>query len=410
MKNHLTLKLLALVVALNGLATSSYAKFEVHEWGTFTSVQGSDGNILSHLEHEEEELPSFVHSRVTAAGGDALDFCKNCKTGCCKMMCCEDLSPEANLPVNVTQKMETPVLYFYSDIPHKVDVRVDFPKGMISQFYPKPSLVMPKLDNQGLANSSIHYTQLDVLTEDVEIAPVIAGNVYGPARNTKANMVRINGEAEKFIFYRGLGDFKTSLKVTSNKDLLTVKDTFGNGIPFLLAVNVRKGKGAFKVLGALSKSESKNILLEQFNKDLEPTAKMADFEKAVAPVLVKALVGSGLFLDEAQAMVDTWRLSYFHTEGTRILYVLPRVETDALLPLQITPQPEKVVRTLVGRVEVLTQAEENALLSEATKASVGQMSSFVPAQLGRFREPKLARLMQLTTDANLQNYLEKNFR
>src|SRR5438477_12030332 len=36
----------------------------VHEWGTFTSVQGADGVSLEGLSHEEEPLPDFVYSRA----------------------------------------------------------------------------------------------------------------------------------------------------------------------------------------------------------------------------------------------------------------------------------------------------------------------------------------------------------
>ena len=36
----------------------------VHEWGTFTSMQGSDGITLEGLHWEEEALPRFVHSLV----------------------------------------------------------------------------------------------------------------------------------------------------------------------------------------------------------------------------------------------------------------------------------------------------------------------------------------------------------
>ncbi len=410
MKYQKTKILIGVLMAINGLASSSFAKFEVHEWGTFTSVQGSDGNTLSHLEIEEEVLPPFVHNRTETLENGALDGCQGCPGHCCKMECCDDLRTPANLPVSVTQKMETPVLYFYSDVPRKVDVRVDFPKGLISQFYPKPTTVLPTLSTQVLANGSIQYSKLEVLAEPVAVPPVIAGNVYGPARNTKANFVRMNGETEKFVFYRGLGDFKTSLKVTSNATYLNVKDTFGNGIPFMLAVNVRNGKGAFKVLGSLTKSGQNNFAFAELNQELEPRFAMTDFESKVAPVLVTALQNTGLFKEEAESMVNTWRLSYFHTEGLRVLYVLPRVETDALLPLQITPSPEKLVRTLVGRVEVMTTQEETSLLSEASKALKGESSQFVAANLGRFREPKLSRLMQLTSDANLQNYLEKSFR
>ena len=35
----------------------------VHEWGTFLSMQGSDGMSLEGMYHEEHALPEFVHAR-----------------------------------------------------------------------------------------------------------------------------------------------------------------------------------------------------------------------------------------------------------------------------------------------------------------------------------------------------------
>jgi len=82
-----------------------------------------------------------------------------------------------------------------------------------------------------------------------------------------------------------------------------------------------------------------------------------------------------------------------------VLYVTPRAWTDRLLPLTLSPRPKNVVRTLVGRVEVMTRAEENELLARA--ASPGLSEHQLVAGLGRFAEPKLRRARQLTIDAAL---------
>src|SRR6187399_1578592 len=69
-------------------------KLVVHEWGTFTSVQGSDGIGLEGLQHEEEALPGFVYSR------SKVRECPLRKQGY------KGLEMPAT---HVTQKMETPV-------------------------------------------------------------------------------------------------------------------------------------------------------------------------------------------------------------------------------------------------------------------------------------------------------------
>ena len=51
-------------------------------------------------------------------------------------------------------------------------------------------------------------------------------------------------------------------------------------------------------------------------------------------------------------MLDTWRDSWFE-EGVRVFYMLPQSTVDEVLPLSISPLPVQIVRTFVGRVEVL---------------------------------------------------------
>ena len=88
----------------------------MHEWGTFTCVAGSDGVLLSGLEVEEHALPPFVYSHAGFAPADK----------------------GWSHPVHgVTVKMETPVLYFYSDQARSVRVDVGFRGGSISQWYPQ---------------------------------------------------------------------------------------------------------------------------------------------------------------------------------------------------------------------------------------------------------------------------------
>ena len=62
-------------------------------------------------------------------------------------------------------------------------------------------------------------------------------------------------------------------------------------------------------------------------------------------------------------MVQTWWTSYFESEGLRVFWVLPTTVTDRILPLTITPPPDKIVRVLVGRSEVLRPRQETTWLA-----------------------------------------------
>ena len=67
--------------------------------------------------------------------------------------------------------------------------------------------------------------------------------------------------------------------------------------------------------------------------------------------LGQMLMTHGLYSREAQAMIDTWRDSWFG-EGTRLFYIVPRATIDSILPLEINPNPTETVRVFVGRIEL----------------------------------------------------------
>ena len=69
--------------------------------------------------------------------------------------------------------------------------------------------------------------------------------------------------------------------------------------------------------------------------------------------LENALVDQGLLPKEAQAMVETWRDSWFE-EGARLIYIMPAASVDEVLPLRIDPAPSRTARVFVGRIELLT--------------------------------------------------------
>src|SRR4051812_33398763 len=58
---YMFLSLLLLLPSLQAVAADSF--FEVHEWGTFTSFQQSEGLPLYGLQRGDEPLPGFVYLR-----------------------------------------------------------------------------------------------------------------------------------------------------------------------------------------------------------------------------------------------------------------------------------------------------------------------------------------------------------
>src|SRR3954462_5932936 len=92
-----------LTALLNGAlliaASRSTGGYVAHEWGTFTSVQGGDGALLSWRPLESSRLPGFVYDWKKPGLGRqsmaAITFTKQ--------------------SMITLQRMETPVIYFYSD-------------------------------------------------------------------------------------------------------------------------------------------------------------------------------------------------------------------------------------------------------------------------------------------------------
>ncbi len=338
----------------------------VHEWGTFTSVQSSLGETLEGLHHEEETLPAFVYGRdIRSPIAKAME----------------------SLPEGVTQKMETPVIYFHTDKEIDVQVEVGFPQGVISEWYPQAATFRPEVG--GLTRVGEGHMRWDahLTPTSVSMPEVPEEDVWAPSRRVDAASVVVGQEGERFIFYRGLGRFEMPLRVTSDDLQVRVENLSDERVPAVFLLHVHEGGGAVVALGALE--PRRDIVMSPSPKEIDLDAYVADASDQIAA----ALIESGLFEDEAIAMVDTWSRSYFRTPGLRLLYVVPRSWTDALLPLSISPAPDAVVRTLVGRVEILTPDRERAVVDQVRLAVEG--GNFDMEALGRFAEPKLRRAAQL---------------
>ena len=380
--------------------------FVVHEWGTFVSMEGSDGLALEGLHHDEADLPAFVHSR----GRDQLRLHAT------------------------TSKLETPVLYFYTDPadgPKLVHVRVDFPEGIITQWYPQASLASPRLLQGDVPtplrggymewSASLIPEWRSSLSDPVGLArfpQTEPGDVWNFTRQTQSAFVtssswdwqanREVSEQDKFIFYRGLGSFVPPLRAQSSTEgRLTLANIGGEPLHYLFLLRVEGGKGAYQYFPTLQAGQ-------QINARITMDADAAPLDQVVGRLgqaLKARLIEQGLFDDEAQAMVNTWSRSYFRTPGTRVLYAVPRTQIDRTLPLDITgflPQgdsmaPEKLERVFVGRVECMTPEEEQRIEGWLRDLGSSNVDRAAAARngliaLGRFAEPYLRRALQNSPD------------
>ncbi len=357
---------------------SRVSAMTVHEWGTFTSVAGQSGGAIQWQPfNRPTDLPCFV----------TLLNPRNIK-----------YSPAGYLPsLWATVRMETPVLYFYSTVDETARVKVNFPQGLITEWYPQA--VVPDVapwQDMTTTTGSIEWL-------DVNIRPGATPDLldehndshYYAARETDASIVEVGKQSEKFLFYRGLASFPVPLSVTSaGNGTFELRNTGSHAIGDMILFENYGGRIAYRKLGGLRDNatvfRATSGDLASLHKDLQ-----------------EMLVANGLYPREAAAMIETWRDSWF-TEGTRLFYLVPQPAVDKILPLTIDPAPAAIARAFVGRIEVITPETENAVL-----AAIREKDGMALANHSRFLEPIVQRIMatrpadldQATADAALRTVL-----
>jgi len=405
-------------IGLIGFVTRNHERFVAHEWGTFTSVQGGDGVLLDWRPLETSRLPKFVYDWQKPGLGRRAGG-----------------GPPFTKSVMLTlQRMETPVIYFYADHDQTVDVSVNFPRGLITEWYPQATQIGPAtvpvssivanldrfahkigvkpaftfaslLSSPGAKESRARWGRIEILAQKrgPNLAAALpfdqSGSHYFAARDTDANYLRVDSgvatnpvpEHEKFIFYRGVGSFPTPLTVTMNSsDAVTIANTSQEPLLHLYVLGLQNRAGKFIYINRLSAGEHRTIQID-LRDGLSPLEKLSP---QLTGQIAKSLVSQGLYPREAAAMVNTWKDSWFEEDGLRVLYVLPRAWTDRTLPLTLDPAPRELVRVMVGRAEVISPAIERELSDALVKANRGdnQAREHVLAEfkkLGRFAEPAL---------------------
>jgi hypothetical protein len=328
----------------------------VHEWGTFTSVASDSGSPMGWSPlAAPSDLPCFVnHLRA--------QWCFKCAPS--------------------LVRMETPVLYFYSPKPATVSVQVDFPKGLITEWYPRAASVMPEGQNYNEIAGKVDWGQVQIGATGTGEFPTDGGaSHYYAARATDSGALRVNGEEEKMLFYRGVaseGVFVEPRWVHNDRvheDRLELRRTGPNAIPFAVLFENRDGKTGYRVIRDLRRTPV-TLDLPELTTDVT----------AVHKELAAALIAAGLYPKEAAAMIETWRDSWFE-EGLRVFYLVPRAAVDTMLPLRIAPAPATIERVFVGRVELLSPQMRQTIRLALAANDIPAL-----ARCGRFLEPFLSQV------------------
>jgi len=354
-----------------------FAGLTVHEWGTFTSIAGRGGQAVEWSPLTgSTDLPGFVeHFR------------------------------DGNFKVGLrgTVRMETPVLYFYDSREENVSVKVSFSKGVITEWYPHATSVEPIAS---LFDGSLYHAHPDgsIAWDSVTVSPRLRaefpheaqGSRYYSARQTSATPLRVKtptGEQqEKFLFYRGVSTFGVPLSAKLTADgKVQVTNGAEEEIPNAILFERRGERVGYRIAGAIAKETALD--------PPEVTGSVDDLGRE----LVGMLAAQGLYVDEAQAMVETWRGSWFE-EGSRLIYLVPAGFVNGILPLSIHPAPAQIARVFVGRLELVTPATKNAVERAFASDDKPTLEKY-----GRFLEPILQTMLARDSSspriAKLNGYL-----
>jgi hypothetical protein len=329
-----------------------------HEWGTFTAIAGKDGRAVEWL---PLGLPRFPPST------DLPQFVEHIN------------GVNFKLGLRGTIRMETPVLYFYSQRDLILSAKVSFAKGLITEWYPHADRVQPA---GVLTDASLNRLSVDgsIGWNDVAVSPNLAvefptevqPNRYYAARETASSPLRVQTSAgeqrEKFLFYRGVSasPVPLSARLTSDGRLL-VKSLNGDEIPNAILFERRGDRVGYRLTGALTDETT-----------VDPPVLTGSVDSLYGD-LEEILVGQGLYRDEARAMIETWKDSWFE-EGSRLIYIVPSGFIDKVLPLAIDPAPGQIVRVFVGRLEIVTPATAMAVrtaLAHKDEATLDKYSRFL---------------------------------
>ena len=122
--------------------------------------------------------------------------------------------------------------------------------------------------------------------------------------------------------------------------------------------------------------------------------------ESLESMLEGLLLSEGLYADEAHAMLETWKDSWFE-EGARVLYIVPRNFVDSVLPLTISPAPKELTRVFVGRLELITPTTQRAV-----ESALARNDRTALAKYHRFLEPILRWMIASCTDESRSDRLD----
>jgi len=324
----------------------------VHEWGTVTTALSANGAPAGCLNRVStvDPLPGFVYRFDPAVVTKRIPIEKTFVPG---VPCRPD----------ITMRLETPVMYFHMPAGDSVppfDVSVDFRGGVLNEFYPNASASANGWNGQQMTGSVVGSLAWHGVTlRSTAHGPATTSHVWLAPRAVSSTPVMVGAEGEQYLFYRGMAHLDAVMRAELTRDEVRIRAPRSS--PWLTAPSVALGKVWLVDVrpgGVVAFRESEPLTFSRG--DTSILAHLADFKESeysdgaldrLHSSMQHALVERGLYEDEARAMLETWKRSYFMEPGLRVFYVAPSEWVSYHLPLRISV-PHTLTRVIVGRIDL----------------------------------------------------------
>ena len=243
----------------------------VHEWGTFTSVAAEDGTAVDWVPQQgPRDLPCFVDRVPVQHQGMAAGHCPDGNAGPLLLLARREGSGR---PRAVPARHHHRVVPASRGRAHRIELTT--------------------LRNPGLVGT-IAWNQVRVLPRAAEDYPVESGaNHYYAARKTDASPLEVrtdvgnavDGQREKFLFYRGIGNFPLPLTAAVSADgQVVVAASHGQPVGDVMLFENTGGTTGYQAL----RSAKQAVTLERPAAPRVPTP-------SVHSALERMLVAQGLY-------------------------------------------------------------------------------------------------------------------
>jgi hypothetical protein len=328
-------------------------KLTVHEWGVFCSF-ADDKYANADRKQEWASMPDEFYRQFPTH----------------KLRGVEVLDP--NPPRDFTKK---PIIYFYSDRQNlHLEVKLTFAQGAPAVWWPcaqlplddgsgKPGDIFRTLQWSGKLtadgseevgagfrisdytvktgpDSWVNQARIDgpawFVTDDQPkfVPPPGPPNQVHTARN---GIYGFRNQSEKFIYYDGLIPAANYVQCAAlADDSVTLENSAKFDMANLIVIDHRAPKAARWALVEKLAAGGRVKAALQSTGDGKTAAAREE--------LGRDLKNAGLFENEVKSALAIWDKGLFDRPGITAIYLLPQSEYDRVLPLAVSPKPDKIIR------------------------------------------------------------------